>query len=134
MKGAVGKGTFVSEQLPEERQLAKFRPFRNKAEQSKKQVLSSGVATAKLGKLKLGQYTQTLQSSDSRVASHGDGSLASFSLGVPALDEFPAEVWARACATTMERSSSDRSVVRFFCWIRPACVQRSPNTSGRFGA
>jgi GntR family transcriptional regulator/MocR family aminotransferase len=98
LTGAVGKGTFVSEQLPEERQLAKFRPLHEKQTaiaQTKNREPTKQLATKPGRKLKLGQYAKALESANVQLPNHGDENLIPFLPGVPALDEFPVDVWAR---------------------------------------
>ncbi len=102
LTGAVGKGTFVSEQLPEEHQLAHFRsPLLDDANRSANSVptgQSSGNQTAQ--KLKLGRFGETLQATSNQSPDYEEESMIPFLPGVPALDEFPIDVWSRIVRRT----------------------------------
>ena len=98
LSSSVGKGTFVSGQLPEEHQLIRFRtPSTRKSSQKNNHLKSQTIATRPQRKshpLTLSEYGTRLN--DNRVEFVDSCEpIIPFLPGVPALDEFPIDVWSR---------------------------------------
>ncbi len=86
LNGSVGRGTYVSEHLPEERQLVKFRPPKydplTPTEELPRKLFSNR-----------GRDFEKAYPDDSDFPVDAKP----FRAGVPALDEFPIDVWSRLC-------------------------------------
>jgi len=100
LTSTVGSGTFVSEDLPEEQQMVKFRSAIQPAA-SEKTVASSATYLSKAGK--------QFEAAQSSAPEFLPGKLLPFRPGVPALDEFPKETWSKICRTHW-KSFSDQDL------------------------
>lgn len=89
LRGNVGRGTFVSEQLPEERQIAKFITTTEVA-----LACSDNKISAKSCRKIYSRRGRQFVSSDSILSDYIED-LRPFRPGIPALDEFPIETWTR---------------------------------------
>ena len=96
LTSAVGRGTFVSEELPEEHLLVRFHRPDETAEPVPKK--SSGPWLSKSGKRFLAEKTS--------LPEFLKGCLKPFRPGVPALDQFPIETWARLCRQRWKQFSA----------------------------
>ncbi|MFT5301189.1 MAG: GntR family transcriptional regulator/MocR family aminotransferase, partial [Mariniblastus sp.] len=106
LTGTVGKGTFVSDQLPEEHQMVHFQsptPQTNpkcaptKSGTTSISLLASHNATGSKPRKNTWQsksYGAAIESNDIPLPNDLEN-LTPFTPGVPALDKFPLEVWAR---------------------------------------
>lgn len=84
LTSAVGRGTFVSEELPEEHQLVRFKDSPPTARQP---LPTTGPYLSVRGR----RYLEERESLPTFLA----GSLKPFRPGVPALDQFPIDTWTR---------------------------------------
>ncbi len=82
LTSAVGRGTFVSDELPEEHQLVRFQKRKKSAIES---THPTGPYLSSVGR----RYLQERDSLPNFMA----GTLKPFRLGVPALDQFPIDAW-----------------------------------------
>lgn len=100
LTGTVGKGTFVSEQLPEEHQMVEFQTSapltesRQNRSPRARSLKSISVSQPIEKPPMLGTYGEALRS-DRIPLPEPFEPMSPFLPGVPALDEFPIEVWSR---------------------------------------
>lgn len=96
LTSAVGRGTFVSEQLPEEHQLVRFKPVPTGNDEP---IQPGGPYLSKTGR----QYLSEKRSLPDFLG----GSLKPFRPGIPALDQFPIETWSKISRRRWKQFSAE---------------------------
>lgn len=87
LAGTVGRGTYVSDELPEDRQLARFCEI-GRDNESPSNLPRSNASLSERGRKFTGGET---------TIPAFTGMVKPFRPGIPALDEFPIETWSRLC-------------------------------------